>query len=76
MAELRQAVQALQKDIEEDIKHVQFDQPVPNPEAVVQPHMKNWTQGEYLLQCFKELAQHHGQMEFTRDVLLGRAPGS
>jgi hypothetical protein len=29
-----------------------------------------------LLQCYKELAQHHGHMELTRDVLLGHGPGN
>jgi hypothetical protein len=32
--------------------------------------MQNWTQGAMLLQCYTELAQHHGQMELTRDILL------
>ena len=76
VADLRQAVKALQSDLQEDIQHVQVDQPVPNPDAVRQEHMKTWKQGQFLLQCFKELAQHHGQMELTRDVMLGRGPGN
>jgi hypothetical protein len=30
------------------------------------------TQGEVLLHCYTELAQHHGQMELTRDILLAQ----
>ncbi len=30
------------------------------------------TQGDVLLQCYTELAQHHGQMELTRDILLAQ----
>jgi hypothetical protein len=30
------------------------------------------TQGDVLLHCYTELAQHHGQMELTRDILLAR----
>lgn len=73
---LRQAVQALQKELQEDIKRVQFDQSAANPEVVRQAHMKTWKQGQFLLQCYKELAQHHGHMELTRDVMLGRGPGN
>ena len=28
------------------------------------------TQGDVLLHCYTGLAQHHGQMELTRDILL------
>jgi hypothetical protein len=76
VADLRQAVQALQSDLQDDINLIQFDEPIANPDAVRQAHMKTWTQGQFLLQCFKELAQHHGQMELTRDVMLGRGPGN
>ena len=76
VAEIRQAVRALQQQIQEDIKHVRGDQPSAFPEAVRQPHMRSWTQGHFLLQCYKELAQHHGHMELTRDVMLGHGPAS
>ncbi len=76
VAAIRQAVQNLQQELQEDIKHVQLEQPAANPDAVRQAHMKTWTQGQFLLQCYKELAQHHGHMELTRDVMLGRGPGN
>jgi hypothetical protein len=76
VADLRQAVQSLQRDLPGYIEHVQFDQPAANPDRVRQPDRRTWTQGQFLLQCHKELAQHHGHMELTRDVMLGRGPGN
>ena len=76
VAEIRQAVHELQQHIAEDIKHVHGDQPIAFPEAVRQPHIRTWTQGHVLLQCYKELAQHHGHMELTRDAMLGHGPAS
>jgi hypothetical protein len=76
VADIRQAVRALQQQIQEDIKHVRGDQPTAFPDTVRQPHMRSWTQGRFLLQCYKELAQHHGHMELTRDVMLGHGPAS
>jgi len=75
VADLRQAVQALQSDIREDLEKVKFDQPTANPDAV-REQMKTWKQGQFLLQCTKELFQHYGHMELTRDVMLGRGPGN
>ena len=75
MADLRQAVQQVQQEIQADITHVQGDQPSAFP-AAVRPQHKAWTQGHFLLQCYKELAQHHGHMELTRDIMLGRGPAS
>lgn len=76
VAEIRQAVRELQQQIAEDIKHVRGDQPPAFPETLRQPNMRTWTQGRFLLQCYKELAQHHGHMELTRDVMLGHGPTS
>jgi hypothetical protein len=75
VAEIQQAVRDVQKEIQEDIKHVRGDQPSAYLDAV-RPAMKTWTQGHFLIQCYKELAQHHGHMELTRDVMLGRGPAS
>jgi hypothetical protein len=75
VAEIRQAVHQVQKEIQDDIKRVRGDQLSAFPEAV-RPQHKTWTQGHFLLQCYKELAQHHGHMELTRDVMLGHGPAS
>ena len=69
VAEIRQAVHALLQQIQEDITHVQGDQPLGYP-VDLHGHMHDHTQGDVLLHCYTELAQHHGQMELTRDILL------
>lgn len=75
VADIRQTVRQVQQEMQEDIKRVRGDQPSAFPEAV-RPQHKEWTQGHFLLQCYKELAQHHGHMELTRDVMLGHGPAS
>ena len=75
VAQIRQAVRELQQQIQDDLKHVRGDQPPAFPEAV-RPQQQTWTQGRFVLQCYKELAQHHGHMELTRDVMLGHGPAS
>ena len=75
VAEIRQTVQQLKQEIQEDIKKVRGDQLSDFPEAV-RPGNKDWTQGHFLIQCYKELAQHHGHMELTRDVMMGHGPAS
>jgi len=75
VADIRQAVHQVQQEIQADITHVQGDQPSAFP-AAVRPQHKEWTQGHFLIQCYKELAQHHGHMELTRDIMLGHGPAS
>lgn len=75
VAEIRQAVRQVRNEIQDDIKRVRGDQLSAFPDAV-RPQHKTWTQGHFLLQCYKELAQHHGHMELTRDVMLGHGPAS
>jgi len=72
VADLRQAVRALQQLIQEDITHVQGEQPPAFPWRPRNSAMQDWLQGSILLQCYTELAQHHGHMEITRDVLLAQ----
>jgi len=71
VAEIRQAVKALQTQIRQDIAHVQGDQSLGHP-LDLHGHAQYHTQGDVLLHCYTELAQHHGQMELTRDILLAR----
>lgn len=68
--EIRQAVIALKQQIREDIKQVQGNQPVGHLD--LHGSSRYHTQGDVLLHCYTELAQHHGQMELTRDILLAR----
>ena len=53
------------------IRHVQGDQPL-GYLVDLHGHMQEHTQGDILLHCYTELAQHHGQMELTRDILLAQ----
>ena len=71
VAEIGQAVKALQSQIRQDIAHVRGDQPLDQP-FDLHGHAQYHTQGDVLLHCYTELAQHHGQMELTRDILLAR----
>ena len=75
VAAIRQAVRDLQQHLPEDVKSARGDQPCAFPNDVREPH-RTWPQGRFLLQCYKELAQHHGHMELTRDVILGHGPTS
>src|SRR5438128_11012653 len=75
VAEIRQAVRELQQHLSGDLARVRGDQPCAFPETVRAPH-RTWTEGRFVLQCYKELAQHHGHMELTRDVMLGQGPAS
>jgi hypothetical protein len=77
VAEIRQAVRALQKQLREDITHVQGEQPLAYPDALLplqrwtkQQGVQHWRQGKALIHAYEELAQHHGQMEITRDILM------
>jgi len=71
VAEIRQAVKALQTQIRKDIAQVQGDQPLGHL-MDLHGYTHYHTQGDVLLHCYTELAQHHGQMELTRDILLAR----
>ena len=75
VAEIRQAVRDIQQQLPDDLKRARGDQPCAFPDAVREQH-RTWTQGHFVLQCYKELAQHHGHMELTRDVMLGQGPAS
>jgi len=79
VADIREAVRALQKQLQEDITHVQGEQPLAYPEALLplqtwttQQGVQHWRQGKALIHAYEELAQHHGQMEITRDILMRR----
>ena len=41
----------------------------PNSSYSPIPEYDQWTQGMVLVHTYEELAQHHGQMELTRDIL-------
>lgn len=74
VADLRRSVSDLKRQLREDIQHVRGDQPPlsgPNQQYSPLPsEYRGWTQGAALMHTLEELAQHHGQMELTRDMLL------
>ena len=57
-----------------DVAGADMSAPPPNPPN--EPHPITATQGTVLLHIYEELAQHHGQMEITRDVLRAQSSGS
>ncbi len=70
--EIRRVVHNLQRQLQEDISHVRGEQPLVSAPAASYTPMRGyegWTQGAALLYTYEELAQHHGQMEITRDIL-------
>lgn len=72
VTEIHQAVRSLQEQLQEDIRPVQGDQSVAHPVAL-HGSEQDHTQGDVLLHCYREFAQHHGQMELTRDILLSQS---
>ena len=75
VVESRQMVNDLKQQLREDTAHVQGEQPLSQtPPAAYNPapDHQSWTQGAVLMHTFEELAQHHGQMELTRDMIMGR----
>ena len=76
VADIVQSVRTLQKQLPEDLTHVQGDEPLTYPDALLaqggttRQNVQNWRQGKALIHAYEELAQHHGQMEITRDILM------
>jgi uncharacterized damage-inducible protein DinB len=70
VAEIRQAVRDLQAQLPADIARVQGDQPIAYPLSERHQHMKDRRQGAILLHCYRELTQHRGHMDLTRDLLM------
>lgn len=71
VADLRNAVSALLGRFEEDLAEMVPGSPIRHPERL--PNMSSaraWTQDAALIHTLEELAQHHGQLELSRDVLL------
>ena len=80
LIELRERVMELKANLLEDIKQMQGEKPMasaPNSRynPLRGPDFGEWTQGTALIHAYEELAQHHGQMELTRDVLMRNFEG-
>ena len=81
VVELRERVGELKANLLADIKQVQGEKPLESaPNSLYNPlrstDFGDWTEGTVLIHAYEELAQHHGQMELTRDVLMGKHDGT
>jgi hypothetical protein len=66
--ELLERVEVAKQQLRADLALADTEAPLrPDPRPASRPDL---TQGGALIQAYKELAQHHGQLELTRDVLL------
>lgn len=70
LAQMQQAVRDLQNQLAEDIQRVQPDQPAVGELEGRHADLHHLKQGDFLMRCYKELAQHHGHMDLTRDILM------
>lgn len=70
LAEMRQAVHDLQGHLQDDIKRITLEQPPAGKLDARHADLQHLTQGEFLMRCYKELAQHQGHMDITRDILM------
>ena len=70
--ELLERVEVAKRQLRADLALADTVAPLrPDPRPSSRPDL---SQGGALIQVYKELAQHHGQLELTRDVLLA-TPG-
>lgn len=77
VAPLLERVDAVVLQLREDAHHANFRAPlrVVPPDAFEGPD-RALSQGGALQHVYEELAQHHGQMELMRDVIIAEATGS
>ena len=81
VVELLERVGELKAKLPADIKQVQGEKPLASaPNSMYNPlrgtDFGDWTEGTALIHGYEELAQYHGQMELTRNVLMGSYEGS
>ncbi len=81
VVELRQRVGQLKARLPADISQVQGEKLLASsPHSMYNPlrgtNYGDWKEGTALIHAYEELAQHHGQMEITRDMLLRSYEGS
>jgi hypothetical protein len=72
VSDLVARVEAARKQIREDVAAADFGAPLrADPQPKYRGTPIGSSQGAALLHVYEELAQHRGQLELTRDVLLG-----
>lgn len=73
VAKLREAVSALLDRFENDLALMVSESPIRHPERLpATSTARDWTQAAALIHTLEELAQHHGHLELSRDILLDR----
>ncbi len=71
VADLREAVSIVKAELAEDLNDIEVDAPIRRPDLFPEgAQARSWTRGESLIHAYEELAQHHGHLEITRDILL------
>ena len=71
VAELGVAVDALMLRMRADLQQMNPASPLRRPELLPPGGAaRTWTQSAALIHTLEELAQHHGQLEITRDILI------
>ena len=81
VVELRERVVELKAKLPADIIQVQGEKTLASaPNSMYNPlpgtDRGDWREGTALIHAYEELAQHHGQMEITRDLLMGSQGGA
>lgn len=73
VAQVGDAAATLLDRFENDLASMVSGSPIRHPERLpAASPARDWTQDAALIHTLEELAQHHGQLELTRDVLLER----
>jgi len=68
--DLSERIHGLKVQIRDDLDGFEgTSAPTSAPNRSPIPEHHQWTQGTVLVHTYEELAQHHGQLELTRDVL-------
>ena len=71
VAELGAGVDALMERMHRDLDEMSPAAPIRHPEYLPEGSpARGWNQSRALIHTLEELAQHHGQLELTRDVLV------
>ena len=81
VVELHERVVEVKAKLPADIKQVQGEKTLASaPNSMYNPlpgtDRGDWREGTALIHAYEELAQHHGQMEITRDLLMGSQGGA
>ena len=74
--ELQEAVADLKEMLRASVPTIDPALPLCHPDLLPEgAKARGWTRGECLIHTYEELAQRHGHMEITRDILMGGVAG-